>query len=400
MLAHDYDLHVFMTAGSIVAHGGSPYEFEGRALIPGTSDQAIGSLGYPPLWGLYLAVAYALSFNLIPNFFIYNLAIKLPIIASNIILALLAKRICLNRVWLIFLFHPFVLYFSSAWGQFDGIVGLLTVLSVLLLTRRNVGLSALSLALAVSLKILPIVLLPMVLIYSYKRGLGSEIGRYLVVFLGALSVVNLSPFLILGWSIGPIITGWSFHFTAAGAMTPFNILELIYGTTTLTPGLAPLGFLWIPTVAVIYIALSRTRLNDLEDLVRWGSAIMLGLLLSRAWTSEQNVYMLLPLVALGVGRGLSWRNLHLILAIPLVFTVLNFSLPQMLFLIQPALREFIPRIDAVVRGWRLLARFLVVLVWDAIAVVVIARAVRASRPNQLMALKRASVTFSKGQPIR
>jgi hypothetical protein len=381
LLGHDYDLHVFMTTGSIVAHGDSPYEFEGQTLIPGTSNQAIGSIGYPPPWGLYLATAFAVSYNLIPNLLLYNLAIKIPIITANIALALLARRTCPNSVWLIFLFHPFVLYVSSAWGQFDGVVALFITLSILLLTHQRFGLSAMCLAFAVSLKILPIVLLPMVLLYLHWNSPRSRLGSYLIVFVGFSMVANVSPFLILGWSVEPILTGWNFHFSAAGAMTPFNILELTFDVTTLTAAFTPLGFLWIPTVIGVYWGLSRTRLDRLDDLLRWSSVIIFALLLSRAWTSEQNVYLLLPLMALSVGRVFSWRSLHLALIIPLVFTLLNFSLPQMFLLLQPALRDSISLIDAMIREGRLLARFLVVLVWDAVGIWIVAQALKVSRTN-------------------
>ena len=91
-----------------------------------------------------MGLIYLCTYKLIPDFLLFNLAIKLPIIAANICLAYVVVHI-LNKsgvrkeirrtAWLFLLFNPFLLLTSSAWGQFDPVVALLSLLSLYLLSE-------------------------------------------------------------------------------------------------------------------------------------------------------------------------------------------------------------------------------------------------------------------------
>jgi hypothetical protein len=128
--AHPYDGRVFMASGYLVAHGHSPYvptsvsEIFGSSLFP----DPVPGIGYPPPWSLVLALSYLVSYNVIPNLILYNLAIKVPIVFGNILLALLVGKMIYGATSSaaksengirFMLFNPFVIYTTAIWGQFD-----------------------------------------------------------------------------------------------------------------------------------------------------------------------------------------------------------------------------------------------------------------------------------------
>ena len=82
--------------------------------------------------GLVYRSTYALGHDLI----VYNLAIKLPVIAANVGLAYLvaaalaglgAGRAVAGKAWAFLLLNPFLLYVGAAWGQIDAIAAVLAV---------------------------------------------------------------------------------------------------------------------------------------------------------------------------------------------------------------------------------------------------------------------------------
>ena len=98
LFGHVYDIRIFMAAGHQVAVGANPYlPADLSAVFHNPTFQGITTVGYPPPWPLILGAIYRLSFAAIPNLLIYNLAIKLPLIAANIGLAHLTAA-CLGRL--------------------------------------------------------------------------------------------------------------------------------------------------------------------------------------------------------------------------------------------------------------------------------------------------------------
>src|SRR5208283_1207066 len=135
-LGHYYDERSFMDSGYLVSAGLNPYQTH---LITVFSPYFVGVnpiTGDPPLWPLFLGLIYRLTYSITPNIFLYNFAIKIPVIASNIGLAYITKKILQQQgaserkikfAWLFLLFNPFVLLTSTAWGQFDTLISLLCV---------------------------------------------------------------------------------------------------------------------------------------------------------------------------------------------------------------------------------------------------------------------------------
>jgi len=342
--AHPYDGRVFLAVGYSVAHGSSPYvpanvsEVFGRSLFP----KPVPGIGYPPPWSLMLSLCYLLSYNLFHNLILYNLAVKVPVIIGNILLALLVGKMVLSensdailseRATRFMLFNPYVIYTTAIWGQFDTVSVFLMLLSVFELTRSRRCLSAAVLGGAIALKVIPVVLFPLLLLHESKRGGWRRAFEYSVP---VLAVVGLSftPFL-LGWSITPIVENWNVHFLRVGAFSPMSIL-LLFGINLSTEGLDLLGYLWLPSLMLIYYVLSKRSITKPSDLILAALAIMLGLSLTRSWVSEQNLNFVLPLVLLAsIAQGWSKRWVAATWVLPLIFAFLNAFPLLMLFLVAP-----------------------------------------------------------------
>ena len=149
LLGHSYDMRVFMATGYLVGTGHDPYVAQNlSAVFPHISFQAMTAIGYPPPWPLVLGLLYRVSYALVANELVYNLAIKMPIIAATIGLAYLvaallqnlgAKPAVARAAWVFLLLNPALLYFGAAWGQIDVIVALLSAVGARPSLRATMG---------------------------------------------------------------------------------------------------------------------------------------------------------------------------------------------------------------------------------------------------------------------
>jgi hypothetical protein len=375
-LGHYYDDRVFMATGYLVSSGLSPYQpFQLASIFHNPLFTGhIQNIGYPPPWPLLLGLDYRVSFNLIPNLFLYNFAIKVPIIAANVILSYLVRDLIIKLradkkmaqfAWLFILFNPFVLLTTTAWGEFDTLVALLCIFSLFLLSKERTEGAAVSLGLAVVLKPIVIPLVGLPLLYSSSNSYTKNIKYFLIFSLTVLAFYFL-PFLFLGWPLPWAPNQWTAIPRMAGGMTLFNLVEIFQNTQSFSSSFEFMGYLWIPALLVGYYVVSRNRPTSMNVLVQKAIGLMLIFFLTRSWLSEPNVNLVLPLMLLGVSskEKLSFRNFHFAWIIPLVFLFLNTSFPQLFFLVDPSMPTALVQLDQQIRNVRLWARFAVVIPWQ------------------------------------
>jgi Gpi18-like mannosyltransferase len=380
-LGQQYDMQIFYTSGYVVSKGISPYGiFPTRAIFNNPNFfQELPGIGYPPPWGLYLALVYTVVYVPTGNLFAYNLAIKLPSIISNIALAFILERIAIQegvkkedskKIFYFFLFNPLMIYISAVWGQFDSLVILTTILGINDLFHGRIKRSGLFFALSGSLKVIPLVLALVFLIFVKRNYSLKKILEFTLTSLAAFTIFSFLPFKIFGWnlwSVNRVVSDPGYQFDRAGGFTFFNILELTLGTTNLPQGWEFLGYVWIPSVIVGYYQLSRTPLASRMDLIRWASASLFILTLTRTWVSEQNILLLIPLVMLySIVNHKNWKLTHMTWIITLVFTFMNGSPFQMFFLLSPEPYNLLRLFDQAYINVRFVLRFLTVIPWNVL----------------------------------
>jgi hypothetical protein len=90
LFGHAYDSRVFMTTGYLVATGRGAYSpLDLGAVFHHAGFSQLTTIGYPPPWPLVTGLLYSVTYELVPDLHLYNLALKLPVIAATIGLAYL-----------------------------------------------------------------------------------------------------------------------------------------------------------------------------------------------------------------------------------------------------------------------------------------------------------------------
>lgn len=370
---HLYDIRISMATGYLVANGQDPYIAQDLTKVfDNPAFKGMTSIGYPPAWPLVLGIIYLLSYAIFHNLLIYNLAIKLPIIAANLCLAYVVRDVLKgqgvnpalsHKAWLFLLFNPFLLYFTTAWGQFDSLVALLTLYALILVSKQHITGSAILLAVAISLKPTPVPVILAVVAYLWGTP-WQRLIRFSVIFFFGLVALCVLPFFIFHWDASPILKGWNAQFSVSGGMSLTTLYELVENTYILPGYWWLLGFFWLPATLVAALFIPRGEV-DLRDLFRNSLFLILIFFLTRTWLSEPNLTLILPLVLVLVSLGeLPRLTLTATWVLPLIFTIFNTSPPQLLFPILPDLMTRVLQWSDNFRTVRLVARMLIVIPWQ------------------------------------
>ena len=376
-LGHYYDQRSFLDTGYLVSSGLNPYQPYMITVFSNPNMIGINPIiGYPPLWPLLLGLIYRLSYNITPNLFLYNFAIKLPVIASNIALAYATKTIMQNLnvpqkriqfAWLFLLFNPFTLLTTTAWGEFDTLIALLCVGSLYFLSKGKIIKSSILFPLSIVLKPISLPLIGLPLFFSTPKNRRKNLLYILISFVIVISLWFLL-FNLLGW-IAPSSPGLvTSYFKMAGSMTPFNLVEVIQNTAVLPAGLDFLGYLWIPALLIGYYLVYRNPPKTMTELSEKAVVLLLIFFLTRTWLSEPNINLLISFAFIALAsKEMNFRNFAFLWVIPFVFMFLNTSFQQLFFLVSPSIIPNLTQLDQSIRLWRLIGKFIVVLVWQVFA---------------------------------
>ncbi len=389
LFGHAYDIRIFMATGYLVATHQDPYIVPDlRAVFHNPAFVGMTSIGYPPPYLLILGFIYLLTYASTQNFLLYNLGIKIPVIIANICLAYLVRNVLSNQgaslhaqhnAWLFLLFNPFLLYFTTAWGQFDSLVALLTLISLLLLSQQKIIPSTILLALAISLKPTPV---PVILVFiAFLWGKPwDKLVRFFIVFGLSMLVFCVVPFFIFGWNASPILHGWNTQFTVSGGMSLTTLYELTYGTYVLPGAWWLLGVLWLPATLIGAYFMPRGD-HGLIGLLKNSLALILIFFLTRTWLSEQNLALILPMVLiLVVLNELPKLTLYTVWILPLIFTIFNTTPAQLLFPILPNQMAALLQWTELYRIPRLWARMALVIPWQVAGWWMVVHSLRRANP--------------------
>lgn len=373
LFGHLYDIRIFMATGYLVATGQDPYIAQNlTAVFNNPAFQGMTSVGYPPPWPLILGGIYLVSYNFFHNPLIYNLAIKMPIILANLLLAYAVRDILkdqginqglAHKAWLFMLFNPFLIYFNTAWGQFDSLVALLTLVALVELYKERLMTSSFILALAISFKPTPVPVVLAVMAYLWRKPWKRSVS-YLLVLVVSLLLLCVAPFYLLHWDATPILRGWNNQFTVSGGMALTTIYELLTNTYVLPGNWWLLGVLWLPAILITAWFVPRGN-QGFVRLLKNSLVLVLVFFLTRTWLSEQNLTLILPMVLILVVLGeLPSLTLTATWVLPLIFTIFNTSPPQLLFPILPELMTKLLQWMDIYRLPRLIAKMVIAIPWQ------------------------------------
>jgi hypothetical protein len=375
LFGHSTDARVFMATGYLAGTGHDPYTARDLvSVFHHVYFDAPSAIGYPPPWPLVLAIVYRGSFALFHSFLLYNLAIKIPVIAATVGLAYLVGAILQSlgapaamsrKAWVFMLLNPCLLYFGAAWGQIDALVALLALAALLLLGTRRYDGSAVLLALAVCFKPTALPVLLAALLFLVWRSPRAAL-RYGLLFAGGVLLFYVVPFLVFGWSRGPFTGHLNAHFVLRGAMSYTTVVRVFRDPLLMEGRWWLLGLAWIAAL-IVAGAMFKRRSGGFEDLLRMSLVFTLIVFLTRTWLAEANVVLVLPFALVLVSMGsLDRRALTALWALPLLFTVFNTSPVHLLWAAFPgAMQDALPFVIRHSQG-ALLVKAAVVLAWQVV----------------------------------
>jgi Gpi18-like mannosyltransferase len=275
LFGHAYDSRVFMTTGYLVATGRGPYSpLDLAGVFHHVGFNQLTTIGYPPPWPLVAGLLYRATYGLLPNIHVYQLALKLPVIAATVglayVVAAALRRMGIpdatcRRAWLFVLFNPLILFAGAAWGQIDVIVALLAVAALVLIWRGRWASSATLLALAVCGKptALPVALVALVWLAGRAP---REALRYAGVLLAWAAVFVAVPVAVLGWSTTQIENRPNAQFLMTGGLSYTTVARLVRDPLALPGHWWLLGMLWVIGLAAGLVVWRRG--GGFDDLVR------------------------------------------------------------------------------------------------------------------------------------
>ena len=372
LFGHSYDTRVFMGAGYLVGTGQNPYVPQDLAAVfQHVGFNAMTTIGYPPPWPLVTGLVYRATYALVPNLLVYDLALKIPVVAASIGLAYLVAAVLQNlgaqaaacrRAWVFLLFNPLVLYVGAAWGQIDAIATLFAVAALVLVWAGRWASAALLLALAVCVKPTPLPIVLVVLVWLLGRS-PLQALRYAAVFVGGVVLFYVVPFPLFGWNAQLFQRFGNTHFHMFGALSYMTVVRLVREPIVLPEHWWLVGLLWVPALAIGVLLLRRAA--GLGDLVRNSAALVLIFFLARTFLAEPDIVLVLPLVLILTSLGgLDRRALLALWVIPLVFTVFNASPLQLLWLVFPGAMQASLTAVADYHGLLLTTRAALVVAWQ------------------------------------
>ena len=227
--------------------------------------------------------------------------------------------------------------------------------------------SAVLLSLSVVLKPISFPLLGLPLLFSPKRD-WPKILQYIVISVAIIVILWILPFYIFGWTLPSSSNQLTSYFTRAGGMTPFSIVEILQDTVTIPSGLDFLGYLWIPALLFGYYLVYRNPPKTFNELTQKAIGIMLIFFLTYSWLSELYVKVVIVLALLALPfTKMNFRNFHFLWVLPLIFMVFSTNFFQLFFLVSPSIIASLANADLYIRSWRLIAMFIVVVVFQVFA---------------------------------
>jgi hypothetical protein len=299
---HPFDTEVWIRNAFFVSQGANPYSVP-LPPVPGLSfafpHQDLRGVGYLPVWPLIVAGLYQV-YTLFPfsRFFLYFL-LKQPTVLADAGLGALIFR-CIRRwggppdaslkalrYWA---FLPYAILISAVWGQFDALVVVLLISSLL---ASSSGRRVLWLGTGIALKWFPLIFVPFLTIRErWPRNLLA------VVSLAIPSIFTLAVFRILGWDfLGLTTMSMSASHGRGVGMSYVNILD----ATSLVPVLRQvplfyevLGYLWVPSILIAAFIAKRRFRSDPQGMVQAILLITSAFYLTRNGVYEQYLLYILP----------------------------------------------------------------------------------------------------------
>jgi hypothetical protein len=292
---HPFDLPIWFETGNRVAQLKSPYDL-------------LRPIGYPGIWPIWLGASSATTALISPgNTYLYDLLIKLPIIAADFAIPGLIVRLVqevragnqldpsmASRIARSYLLNPFVIIAGSVWAMPDNIIAAGILLTIQ--EMRKVRIAGLALSLSSLIKPYPVVLLPPILGHLRKESLG-----FILSFLSLTGAGLLIPMVLFRMNLGRFLeVVISQTYRLPNAISPFAIsgnlsflFPQVLTTQTIVESLVflwPVRYLWLEALlALTALLFILPRPWSIGKLISWMRIFLASYYLLFEAVSEQTL---------------------------------------------------------------------------------------------------------------
>ncbi|MDJ0275134.1 MAG: hypothetical protein NYU90_08090 [Aigarchaeota archaeon] len=368
---HSWDVYVWIKSAELFNAG-----FWNVYRVSEVPSFPWGFYSYPPVWLLITSAAYALAGGTSGGLERLVLAIKLPIVIADVLVALWVYRIAglvgvrgrrRTLACAAYALNPLPVFISGVWGMFDPIATLFGLVGIELLIRRHPLAAGVSVGAGAATKLFPGLIVPLGLLWIRKTSGGSWRRDALRLLAGSVTVplaVSL-PYLLVDPQA--YLEKLFLHTRNVGQFTYWTLLTPLTGTTAAS--IASLS-LFAAAYALLLRRFSREEGSDHETLVYYSAAVTGAFLATSLKVNVQYLLWFLPLVipVIALQRRSSWRELATaVVALEgaamlfLVYTnaVTPFSLDHLGAVAPPAVREesatgLLLVASSLIAGWQLL----------------------------------------------
>ena len=295
-----------------------------------------------------LVPASPLGITIVPGL-LFDLLVKIPLIISDTLVALVIYRLVIKAfsdhntaifASMLWFLNPFVIWVSSGWGMFDTFPALFTLLAVYFAIQNKYWQSGLGLVVAFAMKYYAIVLVPILLIFIWKKGHAKALSRTLVAMIATgvglfgftLSEIstNMTPLITRSYpTIGLTYSGLSIWTAFTFFINNFN------------PVLFSVSILVILFI-ILYIRNWMRGATDVLFLVVSFTIAISFLLLFYSNVAENYFVWVLPLISiLTAVRIVNKKQYWAITAIPFLSSITNALLPFYMLPVSPWLGDYL-----------------------------------------------------------
>jgi alpha-1,6-mannosyltransferase len=298
--------------------------------LGGKTYEYVSGLGYSAGWGVLLSFAYRI-YKYVPfSPFIYYFLIKSYLIIFDILCIFLLYKIYnyINpnesiKVATMLYLSPVFIIISSIWGMFDTLPLFTILLSIYLLYKERYILSIVSISIGIYFKILPIIYVPLILIYLYKNNkLKLSFFCSIITILLPISLIFLNE-KIFNWSSNVTITTiMSQTSRIGGSLSYFNFINLVISQNNynLFYGFPLIRYFWIFGLIFSYLYLLNKDNVEMKDMVQAYLITTTCFLLTRTFVSEQYIIYLITFLLL---NGMTYKSI-IINILTSVFIYINY----------------------------------------------------------------------------
>jgi hypothetical protein len=290
-----------------------------------------------------LVPAIVPSITVVPGL-LFDLLVKLPLIASDVLIAyfihkIVLKNLCQERlavlasaVWFL---NPFSIWISSGWGMFDTLPTLFTIIGLYLVLERRFDWAAIFVIAASALKYYAVVLLVPVLIMAWQTSSRKEVLR-IFSFTAVSSALFLLPTL-LGTSSGVLSVAVgasqnSIHYSGLSMWTAVTLFFSDFDQTLMSSAILAAALLAI----YAWIWIKRSQSNDFLFVIGAFVFPIISILLFYRSVGENFFIWILPFLSIIAVRDFLSRRLYWILsAVALISSVTDSLLPYYMLPMSP-----------------------------------------------------------------